>query len=65
MTAVYKKIEAPAGDEIGMILYAVYVTDPYYEQLHPTAYTARLFAVYDREEVAIAVSNAINNGDIM
>lgn len=60
MIAEYKKIEAPIDEITGMMLYAVYIGNPLFEELHPEACTTRLFGVYDREETAIAVVNAIN-----
>ena len=60
MIAEYKKIEAPIEEITGIMLYAVYIRDPMFEELHPTACTKRLLGVYDREETAIAVVNATN-----
>lgn len=60
MIAEYKKIEAPIVETTGMMLYAVYIRDGRFEEIHPFAYTTRLLNVFDREEVAIAVVNAIN-----
>lgn len=62
MIAEYKKIEAPIEETTGMMLYAVYIRDGRFEEIHPFAYTTRLLNVFDREEAAIAVVNAINKG---
>ena len=37
MIAEYKKIEAPIDEITGMMLYAVYIRDNRFEEIHPTA----------------------------
>ena len=61
MNAYYNKIEAPIEGEIGMTLYGVY-----YEAIRGDGRTCgsvyKLIGVYEREETAIAVVNAIKGG---
>lgn len=64
MMAYYERKEAPIDEITGIMLYAVYIRDPMFEKIHPTACTKRLLGVYDKEETAIAVTNAINEGII-
>lgn len=60
MNAYYKKIEAPIDDDNGMYLYVVYTRDIRFEQTHPECDTRRLMNIYDKEDTAKAVVNAIN-----
>lgn len=62
MNAYYEKIEAPIGEEKGMYLYVVYTRDIRYEQTHPECDTRRLMNIYDKEDTAMAVVNAIKGG---
>lgn len=60
MNAYYEKIEAPTDNDNGMYLYVVYTRDIRYEQIHPEWDTRRLMNIYDKEDTAKAVVNAIN-----
>jgi len=62
MKAYYETIKAPIDEEIAMKLYVVYVRDIHYEQTHQLCNTSRMLNIYDKEETAIAVVNAINKG---
>lgn len=61
MYAYYKKIEAPIDDEKGMTLYVVY-----YEAVRGDGMTCgsiyKPIGVYENEETAKAVANAIKGG---
>lgn len=61
MGAYYKKIEAPINDEIGMVLYVVY-----YEAVRGDGCTCasvyKPIGIYDKEDIAKAVVNAVKEG---
>lgn len=61
MNAYYEKIEAPIDDEKGMTLYAVY-----YEAVRGDGITCgsvyKPIGVYENEETAKAVVNALEGG---
>jgi hypothetical protein len=64
MRAYYEKIEAPVDDVRSMTLYVVNTRDSEYEKTNPLTDTTHLVGVYEREDTAKAVVNAINNFQI-
>ena len=62
MNAYYEKIEAPIDDVMSMTLYVVYTRDFEYEKTNPMIDTTHLVGVYEREDTAKAVVNAIEGG---
>jgi len=57
--AYYEKIEAPINETYSIALYVVY-----YQAMKGNGNSFQLFGIYEKEEMAIAVTNAIKEGII-
>jgi len=57
MMAYYEKKEAPINETIAIALYVVY-----YQAVKGNGNSFQLFGIFENEETAIAVTNAIKKG---
>jgi len=57
--AYYEPVELQIDENYGITVYPVYI---FLQNEHPTAKNYRLFQIFEKEYVAKAVVNGLNNG---
>lgn len=64
MKAYYEKRDVSINESEAMTLYVVYTKDLLFEAAHPYCETRQIISIFQNEQIAIAVTNAINEGII-